>query len=131
MRKEALVTHWEARKFMFTPRALKAESKCRGTLGPEAPTDALCWKGPRSLGLPLAGKALGWEAGGRPQGHRSGHNSSLPAQPYLHQASDTNTQPFNKEFTINSVCLIKDTDSGWRKTQVSCHLCSGFRVSHT
>ena len=90
---------------------------------------------------------LGWEAGGRPRGHRSGHNSSLPAQlevddlgaarskpggykTYLHQASDTNTQPFNKEFTVNSVCLIKDTDSGWRKTQVSCHLCSGFRVSH-
>lgn len=92
----------------------------------------------------------GFWVGGRRQarGHTRGHNSSLPAQlevddpgtarrqsggykTYLHQASDTNTQPFNKEFRINCVCLIKDTDSWWRKTQVSCHLCSGFRVSHT
>ena len=72
MRKEALVTHWQTRKFMFTPQVLKAESKCQGPLAREAPTDALWWKGPRSLGLMLAEKASGWEAGGRPGGTQEG-----------------------------------------------------------
>ena len=148
-RKEALVTHWEAKKFMFTPQVLKAESKCQGPLGPEAPTD---WcslvEGSQEPWSPAL-----WEGRRQAQGHTSRHNSSLPAQlevddpgaarskprgykTYLHQARDTNTQPFNKEFTINSVCLIKDTDSGWRKlkcpvtcVQVSvCHIHENVRV---
>ena len=62
---------------------------------------------------------------------RNSEKSVRRLQTYLHQASDTNTQPFNEEFTINCGCLIKDTDSWWRKTQVSCQLCSDSCVSHT